>query len=307
MLLIHVGYHKTGTTWLQNHLFNREDMGYTSPWGGQAGEAVDAFVVCNPFRFDPIAAREVFAEGIKNATNRSLIPVISNEAMCGGVNPRHRYEKNVADRLYQTFPEAKILVTIREQKVAVLSHYREKIASGGVETISEYLSKPWHKPGFAPPCSIDHFEYDLFVEYYQKLFGKHRVLVLPQELLKSDRQFFCDQLADFLEIPHGSAPESKDSRVGWRGWSLLYRLRCNQLHLGVNTGPKSRNSLMYKLVQKLGKVIATLTPKTWDEEVETRLKSEVKEKIGDYFAHSNERLQKLTDLDLKNLGYDLPS
>ncbi|MGB5311120.1 MAG: hypothetical protein WBN38_03550, partial [Polyangiales bacterium] len=55
--LLHLGYHKTATTWLQNAVFSDEDLGFISPWGAQAGIAVDEFVLANPFRFNPTQAR----------------------------------------------------------------------------------------------------------------------------------------------------------------------------------------------------------------------------------------------------------
>ena len=32
MLLIHIGYHKTGSTWLQQRVFDNADIGYCVPW-----------------------------------------------------------------------------------------------------------------------------------------------------------------------------------------------------------------------------------------------------------------------------------
>ena len=29
--LVHIGYHKTGTTWLQQHVFTNSALGFTSP------------------------------------------------------------------------------------------------------------------------------------------------------------------------------------------------------------------------------------------------------------------------------------
>ena len=63
--LVHVGYHKTASTWLQRRIFSDESLGYLEV---RPRTIIDqAFIVCNPFRFDPegrgIVLRGVGAEG----------------------------------------------------------------------------------------------------------------------------------------------------------------------------------------------------------------------------------------------------
>ena len=48
-LLIHIGYHKTGTSWLQERLFSNADFGFESPI--TPDEIRDHLVVQNPLRF----------------------------------------------------------------------------------------------------------------------------------------------------------------------------------------------------------------------------------------------------------------
>jgi hypothetical protein len=54
-VLIHIGYHKTGSTWLQTRLFVTAPL--ARPWSGR--EVVDDFVLVNAFAFD---ARAVSAK-----------------------------------------------------------------------------------------------------------------------------------------------------------------------------------------------------------------------------------------------------
>ncbi|MEM1212379.1 MAG: hypothetical protein AAGI68_08785 [Planctomycetota bacterium] len=303
-ILVHVGFHKTATTWLQDYVFNQQGFGYVSPWGSQAGLAVDLFVSGNPFR-DLSPARPAFDEGMADASRQSLVPVLSNEAMCGSQDPRKRYERQIADRLHEVLPEAKVLITIREQLGIILSHYREAIDFGETFTVPSYLTSPSSKPGFAPVCQIDHFEYDLFVKHYMELFGADRVLVLPMESLRADRQAFCDTLSDFSGVPRHPAPEAGSARVGWRGVSLSYKRRCNLI--GIGRRGRGSRSLGNRIVNKAGRTLGNLAPKAWNQRVEDRMKAVFQDKIGHHFAQSNQRLQQLTGLDLASLGYDLPA
>jgi len=305
-LLIHVGFHKTGTTWLQRQLFRCERAGYTAPWGPQAGLAVDTFVTGSPFRFDPAAAREVFQPGRDEAERQGLVPVLSNEALCGSEAPRQQYERSVADRLRETFPEGRILITIRKQKSAILSHYRQHLMRGSSDRIREYLPEPPFKPGFAPHCQLAHFEYDLFVGYYQSLFGADRVLVATLEQLQADRAGYVRRLGAFLGLDGGHVPDAPADRVGWKGASLSFKRWCNRFGLGIPDWSGPRASLESRVISRLGRWVGRCSPRALDARLEDDLRAYVDRRVGTYFAGSNERLAALADLDLRAWGYDLP-
>jgi hypothetical protein len=143
-ILVHLGYHKTATTWLQNAIFSDETLGFVSPWGPQAGVAVDEFVLANGFRFDATRARSHFEEGLAEAQTQGLVPVLSNEALCGQPisGGRFTYGKYVVERLHETFPNARILIVVREQRTSLLSHYREYIANGFSGDLAQFIGGP---------------------------------------------------------------------------------------------------------------------------------------------------------------------
>ena len=66
-LLIHIGYPKTASTWLQQTLFNNKNAGFISPWGAPSGIAVDQFLTANSFRFSPESTHTVFESGLQEA------------------------------------------------------------------------------------------------------------------------------------------------------------------------------------------------------------------------------------------------
>jgi hypothetical protein len=63
-MLIHVGYPKTGSTWLEEDLFSRPAAGFWSPW---RIEAKEQFLLSNPYRFSAERVRGVFEPGIEEA------------------------------------------------------------------------------------------------------------------------------------------------------------------------------------------------------------------------------------------------
>ena len=58
------------------------------------------------------------------------VPVLSDETLCGDPFQRRYNGGDVADRIHQTFPRAKVLIGIREQKAMAISSYREFIFLG---------------------------------------------------------------------------------------------------------------------------------------------------------------------------------
>ena len=307
-LLIHVGYHKTATTWLQNFIFNNSELGFTSPWGAQSGLAAKAFILKNSYRFDSEVARSEF-RGLYNFGQRDgLVPVISNEALCGQPiqGGRFAYSKHVADRLHNAFPEAQILVVIREQKSSIISHYRQYVANGGMHSIESYIGDRNLPPGFAPPCPIDHFEYDLYVSYLQSIFDKENVLVLPFETLRLDRKSFVNKICFFAGLDECSElPESPPSRVGLKGYALGLRRFFNQANFGIPDWSLGRQSIQCRVAGKLSRKVNSIVPGVLNEKYESKLKKAVAERIGDRFADSNHRLAELTGLSLAELGYPL--
>lgn len=306
--LIHLGYHKTATTWLQNGVFNDESLGFISPWGPQAGIAVDEFVLTNPFGFDPVRARSRFEKGIAEAREKGLVPVLSNEALCGQPvsGGRFAYGKYVVERLRETFPDGKVLIVVREQRAALLSHYREYIANGFYGDLGRFIGGPELPPGFAPDCPLDHFEYDGLVGHTQSLFGPESVLVLPFEMLKGQRESFLAELYRFVGRPIHPVPERAPERVGVRGLGLAFKQACNRINFGKSDWARPRQPFAARVVSKTAGWVERLAPDAWQGAYEERLRRYIEVQIGARYAGSNAHLGQLTGLELGHYGYALP-
>jgi hypothetical protein len=307
--LIHLGYHKTATTWLQNAVFSDQTLGFISPWGGQAGIAVDEFVLANPFRFDAVQARSRFEEGLAEARRRGLVPVLSNEALCGQPvsGGRFAYGKFVVERLRETFPDGKILIVVREQRAALLSHYREYIANGFYGDLARFIGGPELPPGFAPDCPLDHFEYDALVGHTQALFGPQSVLVLPFEMLQGERERFLAELYRFAGRSAEPVPDRAPERVGVKGLGLAFKRGCNRLNLGKSDWARPRQSFASRAVSRAAGWVERLAPDAWQDAYEEHLRHYIEAQIGTRYARSNAHLEQLTGLGLGHYGYALPS
>lgn len=308
-ILVHLGYHKTATTWLQNAIFSDETLGFVSPWGPQAGVAVDEFVLANGFRFDATRARSHFEEGLAEAQTQGLVPVLSNEALCGQPisGGRFTYGKYVVERLHETFPNARILIVVREQRTSLLSHYCEYIANGFSGDLAQFIGGPELPPGFAPDCPLDHFEYDALIGHTQALFGAANVLVLPFEMLKEQREGFLAELYQFIGRPMPAVPDRPPQRVGAKGLGLAFKRACNRVNFGKADWSRPRQSLAARVVSNTSGWLERLGPDAWQRGYNERLRQYVETQIGTQYAQSNAHLEQLTGLDLGQYGYALPA
>jgi hypothetical protein len=187
-LLLHIGYHKTATSWMQQYLF--------TPRHGfrQIASHAEVFAhVVQPhgLRFDPrglaglIAAR---ADG-------PGVPVISSEILSGHPFQGGHESDVYAERLAMIAPGARILISIRAQLRIIPSVYAQYVLRGGTMTPAQFLqgtSEPGYF-GFTP----EHFEYDRLVGRYQALFGPANVFVMTQESLQQDMAAAAAAVARF--------------------------------------------------------------------------------------------------------------
>jgi hypothetical protein len=132
-MLIHVGYSKAGSTWLQQDLFFRPASGFDSPGGSRSSSS-------SPI---PIGSRPrtlgVFEPGIEATRQRGLVAVISDEWLTGNQVTADYRGKLITERLAAVFPGARVLVDLREQESMLLSSYREYVVCGGGEMIEELI------------------------------------------------------------------------------------------------------------------------------------------------------------------------
>lgn len=140
--LIHIGYHKTGTTFLQRRFFDDGKSGFALAVGPTRKTKVlnRNLININSFEFEPTVARRRLEPAIKAAQNRGLTPVLSYERLSGSPFAGGHDSKELADRLAAALPEARIFAVIREQTSMLLSLYKLYIRQGGAMPLRHFVS-----------------------------------------------------------------------------------------------------------------------------------------------------------------------
>ncbi len=203
-LLIHVGYHKTATTWLQNIVFTpqhffRQVMSHDEIFAG--------LITPHGLDFDPAPVRDMIAARRAAPAEGTAADVISLEALSGLPYDGGRESDAYAARLAAVAPDARILITIREQIAIMGSVYMQHLFRAGTSSPKLFFDESPPRGFFK--FSAENFCYHRLVGIYQDLFGAENVLVLPQEEIAADQAAAVARLAGFT----GNVPLAE---AGWR-------------------------------------------------------------------------------------------
>lgn len=190
--VFHIGYHKTATSWMQAHLF-MPAHGYRQLAGH--AQVFEHIVQPHGLHFDAGAMQALITKGMEGLQSGE-VPVVSSEIL--SAHPfQGGHESDVyADRIKAIAPDARILITIRNQMKILPSVYMQYLLRGGTmpfDLFFEGTDAPGYF-GFTPR----HFEYDLLVAHYQRLFGAENVVVRTQEGLIRDMEGWSQALSQRL-------------------------------------------------------------------------------------------------------------
>jgi len=310
-LLIHIGYPKTASTWLQQGLFKREDMGFFSPWrsGWSDPIAVDQFISIDSFSFSSQKVYNIFEPGLRAAQEKSLCAVLSQEMLsCNFLAQNGYWGQEVADRLHQVFPNAKVLIIIREQKSIILSAYGQNIRNGGRQSIQQFIDKENFKSGYNPVFRLNVLNYNLLIEHYQALFGKNQVLVLPFELLKKDPIDYTKCILNFVDqsnklIDNDDFPVL--TNANYQPFTLKIHRKINHFFPFPYRGySDSSKNTVWIILWKIFSLIDQYAPKPIQEQEKGYLKSFIAERTKGMYAESNRKTKALTGIDLASFGYE---
>ena len=182
-IIIHVGLHKTGTTFLQEEVFSRiKKVNYTGI-----------------LRYDT----KIYKDKINIISDEDLsirphLPVNHKDYL----NCNQRFV--IAKRLHSIFPTAKIIIGIRNKDSWLRSVYSQYVKSGGIYNYDRFICE-----------SFDHrfLDFDSYIDYLNDLFNE--VLVYRFEDLKQNPFNFVKNICDFI----GLDTPRFENRIWEKRWS----------------------------------------------------------------------------------------
>jgi hypothetical protein len=288
--LIHVGWPKTGTSTLQQHLFpafGGSDL--VGPHSGLFYRFTQDLIQND----DETYMAHTWAGFIADLRERLPVLILSREDLT-----KDGRTERIAGRLHALLPDARILACVRNQRTLIPSFYAQHVRDGCPQRFERWLEdnvpRRWH--------------YDVGVEHFQARFGADRVTVLAFEQLIEDPAGFAAAVSA-AALDGEDGPEAGDLPVTNQRASRAARTLSRTLNRLFRSSPWQRDPLVAQLpiryLRRATRLVERVTPSTGTglSDAETaRLES-----LLPSYEASNARLEALTGLDVGRYGYPLPS
>lgn len=309
--LLHVGYHKTGTTWLQTQLFASDEAGFCT--NTHRRDYLYVFVYPHAFEFDPAEARARF-EADWLACPETSVPVLSMERFSGTPHAGRYDSAEIARRLHATFPEGRVLIVVREQDDLILSGYRQYVKNSGGLSLDQYLHPPY-EPSVIHRFSYEGFHFDRLVAHYDGLFGRENVLVMAYEAFREDPVAYMATIARFAGLDPdpgvlGRLRASERENPSFSALATAIKRRANRVasrRSAINPTPLvelSETSTV--LVRRSFYALDRWLPQGVSARLDARQRAFIRAAVGNRYEASNAALAERTGLDLGRYGYQLP-
>jgi hypothetical protein len=184
--LIHIGYPKTGSTFLQHWFAAHPQIAYVH--GGIAGFRSIYAMIAEAAAGQPdplwrVTSHEALASPFPDAGKRSI-----DLAQPGEGTPAERQARACA-LLADLFPDAYVLIVTRGFRSMILSSYSQYVRVGGTDDLETQVWQGGENP----------WRYDETIAMYRARFGD-RVIILPYEMLARDPGAFRAEMERRLGV-----------------------------------------------------------------------------------------------------------
>ena len=299
-VVIHIGYHKTGSTLLQDRLFVGS-QGCWSPWPQAFYH--QHLLLDRPDRGWASRVRAAFAPGIEDARTRALVPVLTCEALSGDIwrsGQSNGYANfHVADLLAAALPGARIAVVHREQVSMLVSLYKHSLRANWAYSVSAFLDQQPLEAGMPPVVNFGYLEYSWLLEHYMKLVGREKVLALPFEMVR-DNAVWAAHWGAFLGLPVHAGLFALRENPGYSTSTVRVK---RLLNFALPATALPMESRAGKIVNNVSYHVDAHTPPSIRRATDRRLHDQVRRAVGSRFAEDNGRLQALMEEDWSPFGY----
>ena len=301
-LLFHIGYHKTGTSFIQQQIFEKNNCFRRV----NQYDINRALIYPGPFHFD-----EKSAKSFINSVNRDdAINVYSNERLSGGPHSGGRDAKEIADRIKLIAPNAKVLIVVREQISAISSSYNQYIRAVGSLSIAEYLNPTTKRD--LERFRKEHFEYHHLVSHYIELFGRENVLCIPFEVLVTKSNLFVNTILDFVKLSTLNRKnvleniDYKPINESLNHKQIILKRYFNPFinHHQKDIAGTYNFGVAKFLYSVLNRLLQNVVTQQQSKKFKKRQETLILKRLGKgYFNESNKKLQEFLSFDLQGLGW----
>jgi hypothetical protein len=304
--IVHIGFPKTGTTTLQQHLYpHHSQIQYLGkPYPSQEFQtSIHSLIMGESQFYDPARLKKLVPAPGFSPNGTPLRQVLSEE-LCVSTS-KVRDKGLVAQRLKEIFFPCKILITIRSQPEILKSAY----INGGrllkdppprfqpyVMTFTEWLAASYADSHRSYVGSVDYYP---IISFYSRLFGKDNLAVLLFEEYQVRPMNFIRRLAEFLDIDKEESRrllEFKHENPSLRQSTLEYERLNRRLY------PLSKFFVISKSVGVACRLKAQMKG---NPKAKVDFSREWKDRLHRFYRQGNQNLAQEFDLPLEEYGFPL--
>ena len=308
--LLHVGAGKTGTTSLQENILAKHRKLHNIGRPTRPKEFLVRFLWMLQYAEDDEinwSFWEEFARTEIEAAARDGKKLVFSEEVLTWA-PFHSL---VAKRLFRLFPNASIMIAIREQSDALKSFW------AGHAYMLKHVPKPYHgkkvewanwlenefslQKGLRKPYRLGSWlnciNYDRMIREYESVFGRENIHIVLYEDLKLKPARYYDQVGRLLAIGSDEVRDGFESvRLNTRTSLRAKKLEQFKRKLNIEKATLSR-VIPNPLHRAIHKVFGLTKP------VKVEMSEDQKARIHNHFREGNTRLSERYGLDLEKFGY----
>lgn len=313
-VLIHIGYHKTASTWFQQEIFLKQDLGFS--FCKQKRHFIHkAFCETNLYDFRPNKFMDQIVNEANEATANGKVFVLSHERLSGYPASGGYDSEKIANLLHRHFPNASILCFIREQTSMIFSVWRQQIIDGGGLSLKRFINPPEQQIVRLPLFNQNMYKYTRLHKHYKDLFTKERVLCIPYEQFCRDSEGVILQMGSFLKNPilleqaHNltktSQVQNKSLSMPMLGMLMFLNILFtrNQLsqHCLFNIGSR-RLRWLARAINRYG---GSFIFKPIDAVLQKKAKQKIEATTKSVYQKDNSELEKTLGISLSVYGYNV--
>jgi hypothetical protein len=306
--IIHIGYHKTATTWFQAHFYPAVKNARYIP----RMRVRQALLDVTAFHFDPGEARRTLgaAPGETVAIcEEGLSGYLHHGGLLGYLS------KDMAQRIKSVFPDAQIVIFVRNQPSIIAASYQQYVKGGGTHSLRRYLFGENYLRGArgeiakCPRFTFDHFDYAPLTAHYQAIFGKDNVHVFAYEAFRAAPaaflKDFCARLGLAADVENLALSSSSN-----RSYGRLTMWIVRALNLFTNRTVLDKHYIIhipfwYAVARIAGEGLNRLPVFGWAPKSAGFLGEKLQSWIEQRYWRGNAELKALTGLPLEDYGYAL--
>jgi hypothetical protein len=316
-IILHIGYHKTGTTFLQKSVFpNNSEIFYLGrSWiSNKLERYFFDFSFINDSDFDAKIMNDRFSEIVDEIVRLQKIDIaqkkvllISHESLHSGSDYFGLRIQEQADRLKQVFPNAKIIIGVRNQLKMIESNYTNYIHHGGKLSFNNFFNQSkLYNNGLRLKLRYDHL-----ISLYFNYFKKENVHVMVFEDVFSNNKIKLTELNAFLNIEtrvkyNQAGINKKLSKSSINFLRLLNKVLAKDFNAQYTNRLRGHQTFLERLrwyVIKILKNIEDLKIVPFSTKNNVFLNVAQINKAEAYFEESNRILSEQIQIDLKQFGY----